>query len=208
MDIKQILNKVLEKQDLNEEELEALKNYNPDSIAAASRRSAESKVDELKRKMEELNAEKERLSLEKEQLNTEKMSETEKLSLELKKLGEEVQQLNESKEQAEQRAKAMERSKTLEQIRKQNNIEFMPNVDTEVLETIFEKNFGDLEELNDEEEIKARVEKFKTKNAGIIVDKNGHGSGIKPSPADVKAESIDKMSPEERAKDLKSKKLL
>ncbi len=212
MSIKEILAKVAKKEELTDEELTFLSSYDIDKsqneVAAAARRKAESEAARVKEQLQALEQEKteaQRILQEKE---NEKLSDTEKYQAELKKIQDQVQGLQKAKEEAEQAKAAMMRKQDLAELRKAHKINWVSGVKHSILDQAFESEFADVEDLNDKDVVKSKIEAFIEENKSVISSDGNYGSGNRPKPIEVQRQELEEMTPEQREKDMRSKNML
>lgn len=205
MNIKDLLNKIITGDQLTAEDTEFLQSYDPEAekntAAAAARRKADEAAQALREQLEALNGQL-------ESKKAESMTAAEKLEKTIADLMGKVTNLEKAKSDAEAAVSASQRKQAIGKIRATKGISFVPGIDPDIAEGAWERAFADLPDLGSVQpsDIEDRVKGFVTKNAAIILDTSGKGSGLQSRPGTVLADAID--TPAARAADMKAKGLL
>ncbi len=168
MNIKELIAQALEGQ-IDAEGRKALQDFDPDALAAASRRKAEAEAEKLR----------EALKLK----ETEQLSSAEQMARRIEDLTGKVDALNQAKEQAETAVKQAQRRDALNRLRSTHGIAFVKSVDPEIADAAWDRAFKDIDDPLNAPEAKTRVADFKTRNAALILDTSGTGTGRRESPA-------------------------
>ncbi len=177
MTIKELIQKAVEGQ-LDDEGKATLAAFDPDSLAANARRKAEEQAGTLKQQVEQLT----------QQLQTkegEKLSETEQLSRRIADLSTKIEQVQAEKAAADKAVQAAARRDLLGKARAAHGITFVKGVDPDIAEAAWERTFQDIDDPLTAPEAKTRVEEFKKRNAALVLDTSGTGSGKRDTPAPV-----------------------
>lgn len=183
MTLKEVLAKVAKGETLTDAEKAFVAGVDPDKerddAAAAARRKAESDRDTLKAQLDKLTAD----AAEAKRLADEKaaagMTETQKQTKLLADLQAKVAAITKSKEEAETRANAVQRSQAIREKAKAAGIILAPKTVNEGLfNQLMEAHLAGVD-VADEAALKTALERFKSENAGIILAP-GSGAGFKP----------------------------
>jgi DNA repair exonuclease SbcCD ATPase subunit len=210
MGIKDLLAKIVAGEALTDAERAEVKDYDPESAvnsaAAAARRASEAKLAQI---------ESARAALAAKLAETESQSTTKELSMadQLKALNTRLASIEAARVEAENQTKALKRAQSIEKVRNQVGINFVPGIDHEYAAEAFERAFKDIEVINPEDEaVKTALTAWTTKNKALILDTTGSGSGQKTSPATLSVAGagtdVSKMSDQELLAHMKSKKLI
>lgn len=213
MKIKELAAKVLKGEALTDEEKLFLEKYDDDAInkqindkIAAEKKKAESKAGGA---IDELNARIAALSEELEQAKA-GGSETEKLKRELEKTLKKAGELEAKAAAKDSEIKNLVRKHALSGIR--SRVQLVDGVSPAFVDMALEASLKDLEDLSDEDGVTKAIERFKTENPRLIAA-GGAGTGTPPKgasgqPGATGMKTPDKMTAQEREKELKTKKII
>ena len=183
MNIKDILAKQREGETLSDAETSFLESYDPqrdiDSAAAAARKDALKKVDELTSKIADFDGLKADLEAQLKAKADAGLSDAEKMQAQIKTLSEQIGGLNTQLEQSGKEKSAFERASTIEAIRQKTGVQFVTGINETIMTGAFASAFEGIsaEQLADDAITNPIVETFKTANTGAIAAPGGHGSG-------------------------------
>lgn len=208
MDIKALLAKVAKGEVLTDDEKAELSGYDPDKVsnsaAAAARKKAEADLKAAKDRVAELEAEAADKS-------NEGKTELEKVQKALEKANKTLADKDALIAKAAADQKKAARDGKIAKIL--SNIKLMDGVDADLVRMGLDRameGIGD-DDLDSEEAIKPVLSGFVTKNKALIVGDAGGGAGSPPKDGAAGARgSVDpmKMTPDERAADLKKKGII
>lgn len=173
--MKDIIAKLLQGQELSQEERAKLEGFDPDSMAASARKKGEAERDEWKAKYDALAKESEEARAKQEALGKGKQTE-------LQQLQERLAKLEQAKAEAEAEASKLRRSQRIEDILKASGIKFIDNVDPEFLRGAFARTFDEVDDLTDDTRVKELVGSFRAANKGLVLDTTGSGTGRQTQP--------------------------
>ncbi len=178
MQIKDLIAKAIAGE-LDDEGKQTLAAFDPDALAAASRRKAEETATTLKAQIEALTGQL-------KAKETETLSASELMERRIADLTGKVEQLATAKAEAEKAVKAAHRRDALSKVRASHGINFVKSVDPDIAESAWERAFSDIEDPLNAPDTKSRVEDFKARNAALILDASGMGSGKRETPSPTK----------------------
>lgn len=134
-------------------------------------------------------------------------SEVEKLLNKVKSLEGAFNAEKQARADAEAKAAQAERNRKVDALMPP----IIPGIDGDAMTNVFRGYLADVD-LDDQIAVEAKVKEFTEKNKAAIVDASGNGSGTRPADASVQVgrsgKPIDKMSADERQKDLADSGLL
>ncbi len=219
MDIKLVLGKVRDGEELTEEEKAFLADYDHDKVmndaAAAARRRAEARAAEAEKERATLQETLAELQAKIDEAETAGKSDVEQLQANMDKLAARLAERDKELDEARAANAKMARDTKIREIQSAAGIAFVDGVDGTVMSGAFASAFADLDDadLGDETVTKPIIDGFRNANKAVIADKSGVGSGGNPhdgtGPAAPVGESDpEKMTTEERAADLKKRGLL
>jgi hypothetical protein len=213
MKIKELAAKVLKGEALTDEERLFLEKYDDDAInkqindkIASEKHKAESKAGAA---IEELNAKIAEISQELEQAKA-GGSETEKLKRELEKTAKKAAELEAKAIAKDSEIRNLVRKHALSGIR--GRVQIVDGVNPAFVDLALESAFKDIEDLSDEDGVAKALDQFKAENPRLIAA-GGAGTGTPAKGASGQvgangAKTPDKMTAQEREKELKTRKII
>lgn len=181
MNIKTILMKMAKGEDLTDAEKEFVQNYDPDKAAndaaAAARRKAEDKLNEVQTKLDKLQADADAAKAKADEEKQNGMTEMEKLTARVEKLTEQLEASEAKAKEAETKTAATLRSQTIRDKAKAAGINLAPKtVNEKLFYQLLESSLKDVD-INDEAKLTESLNAFKSENAGIISAGGSGGAG-------------------------------
>ena len=216
MTFKETLAKILKGEALTDDDKKIVAEYDPDAsanaAAAAARRKSEAAAAELQAKLTAAETKASEAEAKLAESAGKGKSEIERLRADFAAAAAKVTDLETKVTKAEKARGALERKQAMQAIRAKAAIQFAPGLDQSMLEDSFARALEGAD-LADENVVKLKVSTWATMNKAAILDTTGHGSG---SPAHTGAEeaaahnhkTIEDMTVEQRAADMKKKKLV
>lgn len=209
MNIKELIQKAL-KGELTDEEKTALSGFDPDSAAAAARKSEAEKRKQAEKERDELKAKIEEAQAEIDEAKNAGKSGAEKEKAQLEKALKKLQDAEAKAAKSEAEFAEHRRNAKLDGLL--NGLKFVDGFDRDLIRPAFAANFKDLDEngLGDEGAVKPILEAFKSKSKAILADTSGHGGGSKDKGsggtqgATVKRAAFDQMTPDAQNAHIKS----
>lgn len=176
-----IIEKILRKETLTEDDYTALRNYKAPNIKAL-----EDTITDLKAKLAIETSAKDKHG-----------SEMDEFRKQISELTKTVNHEKSLREAAEKEAKAIKRAQTIDGLRAKHGINFIEGIDPEITRGAFAKVFDGIEDFSDEAKITAAVDGFRKANSGIIRAASGAGGSfggtpINPSPTVSNTEAMAK----------------
>lgn len=204
MNIKAILAKLDKGEALTDEEKTFLKNFDPDTVAAAARKKAEGEAKAAADKAAEMEA---KLTELQEKIDNAGKSEAEKAKVEQAKIAKKLADYEARVETLAREKGEIVRGHKLAGIA--GKLKFVDGVDRDLITGMLKAKFGTLkdEQLDDEKEVESVLKGFRESNKALLIDDSGHGSGQKrdgSNPAGgAGAKSPENQSDAERAAHLR-----
>lgn len=179
MNIKELIQKALKGETLTDEEKTTLSGFDPDSTAAAARKSEAEKRKQAEKERDELKAKIEEAQAEIDEAKNAGKSGAEKEKAQLEKTLKKLQDAEAKAAKSEAEFAEHRRNAKLDGLL--NGLKFVDGFDRDLIRPAFAANFKDLDEngLSDEGAVKPILEAFKSKSKAILADTSGHGGGSK-----------------------------
>ena len=211
MKLKDILVKVAKGETLTDAEKQFIVDHDPDEVAnnaaAAARRKAEEKAAALEKERDDVKKQITDLQSKLDGASNAGKSELEKAQSQIAALSKQFGELQTKLQTTEQEKTQMQRGQRLAELRRSAGIQFIGGLDHGMLEKSFASAFEGVDNLDDANIAKIKVDTWRTMNKAAILDASGHGAGSVPHVAgDGAAErtkKIEEMTPAERKADLK-----
>ena len=210
MKISEIIDKVKKGEALNDLEKKEFESFDLtktlEGIAAASRREAQAKADEMAKAKADLEKKAQELEEALKQKSDAGKTDLEKSQSQIAELGKQLQAMQQSLAAKDKEAAQLKRSTMLADVRRKMGVQFADGLDHGMLEESFSRAFDGIEDLSDETIIKTKVDTWTALNKAAILDTSGHGSGSRnPSTPPPKANEQD---PAKREAELKASGLI
>jgi len=211
MKITEILSKVQNGESLTDDEKKTLGEFDfqkaIDGAAAAARKEAQTKADELAKAKAEL--EKKAMDLESTLRLKDDAGKTdlEKSQAQIAEFAKKLQIMETSLAAKDKEASQLKRSHSLAEIRRKMGVQFADGLDHGMLEESFSRAFDGINDLADETVIKTKVDTWSALNKAAILDTSGHGSGSR-NPNTPSAPKQVAATAEERQEQLRKEGLL
>jgi hypothetical protein len=186
MNLRDILAKLKRGETLTDAEQAFLDSYDPqailDTAAANARRKAEEKLKLATDATAEANQRAQDAQAALDAKNEEGKPENEKLTAENDRLKAQIVERDTQIVTLSKDKDGLTREAKLDSVLRQAGIVFVEKVDANAMSGLFKTLFGELslEDLDDEAQVAAIVEKFTAANEAIIADTSGNGSGDEP----------------------------
>lgn len=218
MKIKDILAKVAKGEKLSDEETKFLSEYDPDKAindaAAAARRKAEQDAADSKKAQDALAQQLKDLESKLAETSKGKMSDAEKAAADQADLRKQLADLSAKFAAKETETKQLARQAKVDAVIRASGIQFVKEVDASILTGALAGALKDVadDQLDKTDVVTPILDGFKAKNKAVIVDTSGSGAGTDPARrVEVGVgggKPIDKMSADERAKDLQARGII
>jgi hypothetical protein len=207
--IKDILAKLAKGEALTDEEKKFVAEYDPqkdlDSAAAAARKKAEADADKARKDFEA--AQTQLTALQKQLAEAGDKGKTD-----LQKLQEQVATLTKQVTEATTEKARLVRQQKLDDVIRTSGLQFVREVDGGIMRNALVNEFAGLtdEELANVEKVKPVIETFRARNKAVVLDQSGGGGGTPPKDGGVAdaVQTLEKMTAQEREKDLKKKGII
>jgi len=206
MKLKDILAKVAKGEALTDEEKKFLADHDPEKaandIAAAARRKAEEKAAALEKEREDLNKKLEEMQGKLDHAANAGKTDLEKAQGQIAGLSKQLNDLQTKIQSTEQEKAGMLRNQRLSELRREAGIQFVGGLDQKMLERSFAGAFEGVDNLDDENVIKVKVDTWKAMNKAAILDASGGGAGSPPhvggretsTPTTIKGDALIEMA--------------
>lgn len=219
MKIKDLLKKIASEETLTDEEKAFVAEYDPqkdaDSAAAAARKEADGKLTKLQTQLDGLNKLKADMEAKLKDKDNAGKTELEKAQSQIADLSKQITGLTDKFKSVEQKKAALIRKQQVNAIQRKAGIQFVEGLDHGMLEASFSRAFDGLDELDNEDVVKVKVDTWKAMNKAAILDTSGSGTGNPPHHGGketiargLDGKDVDDMTPLEREKDLAKRGLL
>lgn len=210
MKIAEILSKIQKGESLTDDDKKALAEFDfqkaIDGAAAAARKEAQTKADEMAKAKADLEKKAQELEDALKQKSDAGKTDLEKSQSQIAELGKQLQAMQQSLAAKDKEAAQLKRSTMLADVRRKMGVQFADGLDHGMLEESFSRAFDGIEDLSDETIIKTKVDTWTALNKAAILDTSGHGSGSRnPSTPPPKANEQD---PAKREAELKASGLI
>ena len=184
MKIKDILAKVSKGEALTDAEKQFLADHDPDEVAnnaaAAARRKAEEKAAALEKERDDVKKQIVELQSKLDGAANAGKSDLEKAQAQITQLSKQFGELQTKLQATEQEKTSMLRNQKLSDLRRNAGIQFIAGLDHGMLEKSFSSAFEGVDNLDDANIIKVKIDTWKTMNKAAILDASGHGAGGAP----------------------------
>ena len=199
MTLKDIQAKLKKGEDLTDAEKTFLAEYDDskavNDAAAAARRKAEDKQAELEKEKQTMTDQIADIQKKLDDKSSAGKTDLEKAQSQIEVLSKQITDLNTNLEKSTKTQTEMSRSQKIADIRRGAGIQFIPELDHKMLNQSFSTAFDGIEELDNEDVIKTKVDTWQAMNKAAILDTSGNGAGSNPNGAggsgDVKAVKLD-----------------
>ena len=211
MKITDILSKITKGEGLNDDEKKALSEFDLqkviDSAAAAARKEAQTKADEIAKAKADLEKRATELESALKQKDDAGKTDLEKSQAQIAEFAKKLQSMEQSLAAKDKEASQLKRSHSLAEIRRKMGVQFADGLDHGMLEESFSRAFDGINDLADETVIKTKVDTWATLNKAAILDTSGHGSGSRNPNAPAAPRAVAKTA-EERQEQLRKEGIL
>jgi len=184
MKLKDILAKAAKGEALTDEEKKFLTEHDPDKAAndaaAAARRKAEDKAAELEKDRDAIKVKLDEMQAKLDSASNAGKTDLEKAQGQITGLAKQLSDLQTKIQASEKEKSTMIRSQTISELRRKAGIQFVEGLDHGMLERSFSSAFEGVDQLTDENVIKAKVDTWKAMNKAAILDMSGGGGGQPP----------------------------